>query len=263
MIRTFGIVGAAILAITVILTLWSISTNAQLTLSSNVSGIKNATHGQEGQAIYPKVAITSPTKNSSLPVGVTLVSGNSSAPPGGNAIKVVEVHVDNHAYSTATPKVTGNWSNWSIKLNIPNNAPIGPHVIQARATDAAGNRNWYSLSVNFNGANVNASSMPASSNVTAPVHPLTNVTAPVHPTNATATAAVSPTASNKTAAVPSYVKHKTIHPSAFPGIIPPPQVSNSTPPQVSNSTPPTGPAPSSAHECPNGSVADANASCPP
>jgi hypothetical protein len=237
MIRTFGIVGAAILAITVILTLLSISANAQLTLSSNVSGIKNATHGQEGQAIYPKVAIISPTKNSSLPVGVTLVTGNSSARLGGNAIKVVEVHVDNHAYSTATPKATGNWSNWSIKLNIPNNAPIGPHVIQARATDAAGNRNWYGLSVNFNRASANASSISASTNATAAVPP-TNATAAVPPTNATA-------------AVPSSAQHKTIHQSAFPGIIPPPQVSNSKPP------------PSTAHACPNGSVADANASCPP
>ena len=83
-----------LLAITVILALLGISANAQLTPASNVSGIKNATHGQEGQAIYPKVTITSPTKNSSLPVGVTLVTGNASASQGGNAIKVVKVHVD-------------------------------------------------------------------------------------------------------------------------------------------------------------------------
>jgi hypothetical protein len=172
-----GIASTVVLAITVILSLWSISANAQLTLSSNVSGTKNTTHGQEGQPIYPKVTITSPTKNSSLPVGVTLVTGNSSARPGGNAIKVVEVHVDNQPYSTATPKVTGNWSNWFIKFNIANNAPIGPHVIQARATDIAGAQSWYHLSVNFNGANVNASSMPASP---------TNKTAAVPPTNATA-----------------------------------------------------------------------------
>ena len=171
MIRTFGIVGAAILAITVILTLWSISANAQLTLSSNVSGINNTTHGQEGRAILPKVTITTPAKNSSLPLGVTLVTGNASASLGGNAIKFVEVHVDNHAYSTATPKVTGNWSNWSFKLNI---STAGPHVIQARATDIAGNRNWDTLSVNFNGANVNTSSMPASSNKTAAVPPTTS-----------------------------------------------------------------------------------------
>jgi len=180
MIRTFGIAGVAILAITIILTLWSISAHAQLALSSNVSGIKNATHGQEGQAIYPKVAITSPTKNSSLPVGVTLVTGNSSAREGGNAIKVVEVHVDKQPYATATPKVTGNWSYWSIKLNIPNNAPIGPHVIQARATDIEGIQSWAHLSVNFNGANVNTSSIPASTNKTAAVHP-TNATAALHP----------------------------------------------------------------------------------
>ncbi|HET7283206.1 MAG TPA: hypothetical protein VFI70_00840 [Nitrososphaeraceae archaeon] len=196
MIRNSVIASTVVLAITVILSLWSISANAQLTLSSNVSGIRKATHGQEGQAIYPKVTITSPTKNSSLPVGVTLITGNSSARPGGNTIKVVEVHVDNHAYSTATPKVTGNWSNWSIKLNITNNAPIGPHVIQARATDIAGVQGWYRLSVNFNGANVNTSSMPASSNKTAAVPP-TNATAAVPPTNATA--AVPPT--NATAGI--------------------------------------------------------------
>ena len=154
------------LAITVILALLGISANAQLTPASNVSGIKNATHGQEGQAIYPKVTITSPTKNSLLPVGVTLVTGNASASQGGNAIKVVKVHVDKQDYLTATPKVTGNWSNWSIQLNIPNNATVGPHVIQARATDIVGIQSRYRLSVNFNGANVNTSSMPASNNKT-------------------------------------------------------------------------------------------------
>src|SRR5713226_1504863 len=106
MIWNLGIVCAAVLAIIGILSLWSISANAQLTLSSNISGIKNATHGQEGQTIYPKVTITSPAKNSSLPVGITLITGNASAGPGGNPIKVVEVHVDNKAYSTATQKVT-------------------------------------------------------------------------------------------------------------------------------------------------------------
>ena len=94
MIRTFGIVSTPALTITVILSLWSISAIAQSTLSSNVSGINNATHGQQGLAISPKVTITSPTKNSSLPVGVTLVTGNASARLGGNPIKVVEVHVD-------------------------------------------------------------------------------------------------------------------------------------------------------------------------
>ncbi|PWU80471.1 MAG: hypothetical protein DLM72_12025, partial [Candidatus Nitrosopolaris wilkensis] len=73
-------------------------------------------------------------------------------------------------------KVTGNWSNWSIKLNIPNNTPIGPHVIQARATDIAGIQSWYKLSVNINGANVNTSSMPVSA---------------VPPTNATADISIS------------------------------------------------------------------------
>ena len=105
MIRTLGIAGTAVLAIALILALLGISANAQLTLSSNVSGIKNATHGQEAQSPYPKVTITSPTKNSSLPVGVTLVTGNASAGAGGNAIKVVEAHVDKQVYPNAAEKL--------------------------------------------------------------------------------------------------------------------------------------------------------------
>jgi hypothetical protein len=255
MIRNFGIAITAVLGITAMLSLWSIAANAQLTTSSNVSGINNTTQSTAGQAKHPKVTIISPPTNSSLPIGVVLVTGNASASPSGSAIKDVKVHVDKQAYSIATPKVTGDWSNWAIKLNI---SVPGPHVIQARATDIAGNQNWHHVSVNINGANVNTSSMPATSNKTAVAAPTTNATAVVPatsnktamatpPTNATTTSnktamATPPTnatttsnktamatpltnattTSNKTATtnaptvVPSFIQHK----SAFPGIVP-------------------------------------------
>ena len=149
---------------TVILSLWSISANAQSTLLSNVSRVNNTTQKQQGHAILPIVTIASPSKNSTLPIGAPLVTGNASAGLGGNAIKFVKVHVDKQAYSTASPKIIGDWSNWFIKVNI---STPGPHVIQARATDIAGNQNWYTLSVNTGSANVNTSSIPASSNKTA------------------------------------------------------------------------------------------------
>jgi hypothetical protein len=257
MIKNFGIAIAAVLGITAMLSFWSIAANAQLTTSSNVSGINNTTQSTARLAIHPKVTIISPPANSSLPIGVVLVTGNASASPSGSAIKDVKVHVDKQAYSNATPKVTGDWSNWSIKLNI---SVPGPHVIQARATDIAGNQNWHHVSVNIKSANVNTSSMPASA-------PTTNATAIV-PTTSNKTAVAAPTTnatttSNKTAVaapttnaiVPSSMQHKSIPPSAYPGIIP------ST--QASTSTPPTNPSPSTAHQCPDGSVADANASCPP
>jgi hypothetical protein len=255
MIRYFGIAITAVLGITAMLSLWSIAANAQVTTSSSVSGINNTTQSSAGQAIHPKITIISPPKNSSLPIGVVLVTGNASASPGGSAIKDVKVHVDKQTYSNAIPKITGDWSNWSIKLSI---SIPGPHVIQARVTDIAGNQNWHHVSVNIKGANVNTSSMqaltPTTSNKTAMAAAPTNATAVVPttsnktamaaaPTNATAVVpttsnktamaaaptnatAVVPTTSNKTAmaaaptnataVVPSSIQHKP----SFPGIIP-------------------------------------------
>jgi hypothetical protein len=43
------------------------------------------------------------------------------------------------SYKTATPIVQGDWSKWSISLEVAKSEEIG---ITARATDKAGNRNW-------------------------------------------------------------------------------------------------------------------------
>jgi hypothetical protein len=246
-----GVIIAAVLAITTTLSFWSISAFAQLT-TSNALRVSNTTttllaqssippeivckmnpnsaacaqpstplssplstprpaplKSTAGQATPPRVTITSPTKNSSLPLGIVLVTGNSSPSPGGSAIRDVKVHVDKGAYSSATPKANGDWSKWSIKLNI---STAGPHVIQARATDIAGNQNWHRVPVNVSPTSVITKSTPALGNKSA--------VAAAPTTNATA---VTPTTVNKSALAPVPTKpsqHKSIPSSAFPGLIP-------------------------------------------
>jgi hypothetical protein len=96
----------------------------------------------------PMIKITSPANNATVPHGNILVQGTSSDDPGGSGIKNVLVHVDTGAtilpYATATPSAPGNWSTWSITLNIPT---TGSQRIQARATDNAGNQNWNSITI--------------------------------------------------------------------------------------------------------------------
>ncbi len=94
------------------------------------------------------IHITSPANNASLPHGSILVKGTSSDDLGGSGVKNVLVLVDTGAtilpYATATPFAPGNWSTWSITLNIPT---TGSQRIQARATDNAGNQNWNSIKI--------------------------------------------------------------------------------------------------------------------
>jgi len=93
----------------------------------------------------PAVKITSPTEGQSVVNGTVPVTGTSSDETSGSGVKIVQVRVDSGSYQTATPKAAGDWSTWSINLNIPT---PGSHKIQARATDNAGNSNWYSVNIN-------------------------------------------------------------------------------------------------------------------
>jgi hypothetical protein len=43
------------------------------------------------------------------------------------------------SYRTATPSIQGNWSSWSISLDVADSDEVG---VTVRATDKAGNRNW-------------------------------------------------------------------------------------------------------------------------
>jgi len=90
----------------------------------------------------PAIKITSPAANQKLAKGTITITGTASDT--GSGVKTVQVHVDSGSYVTATPKSTGDWSTWSAQLKITSG---GTHKIQARATDNAGNQNWYSVSI--------------------------------------------------------------------------------------------------------------------
>jgi hypothetical protein len=71
-----------------------------------------------------------------LPRGNILVKGAAADNTGGSGVKTVAVQVDSGAFITATPASSGNWSTWSIIINI---TAKGQHNIRAQATDNAGN----------------------------------------------------------------------------------------------------------------------------
>ena len=111
-------------------------------LSAERSGVTNSS----SDTTIPSVAITSPANNASLPHGNILVQGTASDNPGGSGIFDVQVRTDNNPWVLATPQSAGNWSTWSITVQLPT---AGQHIIQARATDKANNMMWYDTFVNI------------------------------------------------------------------------------------------------------------------
>jgi hypothetical protein len=71
-----------------------------------------------------------------MPHGNIVVKGTASDDPDGSGVKTVAVEVDSGSFVTATPSAPGNWSTWSITVNISRR---GSHTLTARATDNAGN----------------------------------------------------------------------------------------------------------------------------
>ena len=61
-----------------------------------------------------------------------------------NVVVLVDTGATILPYATATPFAPGNWSTWSITLNIPT---TGSQRIQARATDNVGKQNWNSITI--------------------------------------------------------------------------------------------------------------------
>jgi len=102
----------------------------------------------------PSIKITSPVTKSAVAAGSVHVEGTASDNQGGSGVKTVQVRVHKWVsgalgdlylnYQTATPVHSGDWSSWSINLNI---GSPGEYRIQARATDNAGNQNWNSVYV--------------------------------------------------------------------------------------------------------------------
>jgi subtilisin len=93
----------------------------------------------------PSIRITSPAAGSTVPVGMVLVMGTSSDNAGGSGVKTVQVKLDSGSYATATPKAPGDWSTWTMPVDI---GAAGQHRILSRATDNAGNQAWNSINVN-------------------------------------------------------------------------------------------------------------------
>lgn len=91
----------------------------------------------------PSIRISSPTGGSNVITGAVTVKGTSSD-SGGSGIKEVRVKLDSGSYVTATPRAPGDWSTWSLSVNI---GTIGQHRILARATDNSGNQAWNSINV--------------------------------------------------------------------------------------------------------------------
>ena len=50
--------------------------------------------------------------------GSIAVKGTASDDTGGSSVKTVAVQVDSGSFVTASPSAPGNWSTWSITVNI-------------------------------------------------------------------------------------------------------------------------------------------------
>lgn len=92
----------------------------------------------------PSVKILSSPAYSSLPQGEVLVKGSASDNNKGSGVKLVQIRIDNAAFSNAIPKSTGDWSSWSSLQSI---TTIGSHKIEVRATDFAGNQKLNSITI--------------------------------------------------------------------------------------------------------------------
>jgi hypothetical protein len=84
----------------------------------------------------PTVTITTPSNLAYGLYGNIAVKRTASDDTGGSSVKTVAVQVDSGSFVTATPSAPGNWSTWSITVNI---SRAGSHTLTARATDNAGN----------------------------------------------------------------------------------------------------------------------------
>jgi plastocyanin len=91
----------------------------------------------------PNIRIIDPTWCSAVGTGKIVVNGTSS--DNGTGVKVVEVRVDKNRYVTTSPKNPGNWSYWSVPIEINDTAP---HRILARATDYSTNPKWEDITIN-------------------------------------------------------------------------------------------------------------------
>ena len=96
-----------------------------------------------GDTSVPIVRVVDPNWCNAVDTGRIVVNGTSS--DNGTGVQIVEVRVDKNKYLTTAPKEPGNWSFWSVPIEINDTAP---HRILARATDNSGNKNWEDITIN-------------------------------------------------------------------------------------------------------------------
>jgi hypothetical protein len=92
------------------------------------------------------IEITRPAANSTTTLANNLISVEGKASDGELGIDLVEVRVDDGNYIAAIPVAKGDWTSWSVTLEIT----AGEHRLVPRVTDKAGNQAWNSIYVTAN-----------------------------------------------------------------------------------------------------------------
>lgn len=134
-----------------------VGTNTVIWTANDASGNTNSDEQlvkvAGGDTTLPKISITSPATGSTItgPSNGVKINLKGTASDSGSGIQKVELKslksgVVIHAYQQATPGAIGNWGTWSHALTF---TQTGTYTITARATDKAGNQNWYSVTVNI------------------------------------------------------------------------------------------------------------------
>ena len=107
------------------------------------ASVLQVTPSSAKDTMVPNIRIIDPNWCSAVGIGKIIVNGTSS--DNGTGVKIVEVRVDKNKYLTTSPKNAGNWSSWSVPIEINDTAP---HRILARATDYSRNENWEDITIN-------------------------------------------------------------------------------------------------------------------
>src|SRR4029078_979757 len=92
--------------------------------------------------VVPKINILDPSWCNAVGSGKVIVNGTSG--DNGTGVKIVEVRVDKNKYVTTDPISAGNWSSWSVPIEVND---TDPHRILARAAENSGNQNWEDITI--------------------------------------------------------------------------------------------------------------------
>jgi glucose/arabinose dehydrogenase len=122
---------------------------------NNVSSSIQEAKGLTTESIQPSISIINPQYGATiplLPANITVIV-NGSAIDSESGIQKVEAFVDTFPfgdafpYKESRPVAPGNWSEWSIPLNLT----TGYNRIIAKATDNVGNENWDEITLTILG----------------------------------------------------------------------------------------------------------------